>query len=74
MRFELGYMLCLCGEMIMEKYGVLKGGWRKKDVNVPYGCRMWRNILKGWEEFSSKVSFWVGDGMRLVFGAIVGAG
>ncbi|KAG5623983.1 hypothetical protein H5410_009201 [Solanum commersonii] len=32
---------------------------------MPFGCRLWRNILKGWEDFKVNISFKVGNGKRI---------
>lgn len=32
---------------------------------MPFRCRLWRNILKGWEDFNVNISFKVGNGKRI---------
>lgn len=49
-------------------------GWRTKDVNMPCGSRLWRNIMKEWVEFSGNISIRIGDGRRLAFGDTNGVG
>lgn len=46
---------------ILEKYGVLEGAWRIKNVSMPFSWGSCRSILKGWEEFT------VEDGRRINF-------
>jgi hypothetical protein len=39
-----------------------------------FGVGLWKNIKKGWEHFSCHTKFEVGDGSRISFGMINGAG
>ena len=32
-----------------------------------YGVRLWKNIRRGWEEFSSYTRFKVGNGSKVTF-------
>lgn len=47
----------------VEKYG----GWRTKNVPLPYRCELWRNISKRWEEFNENTSFRVGEASSVSF-------
>lgn len=42
-------------------------GWRTKDVRMLCGSGLWRNMMKGWVEFSGNISFRIGDGRRVSF-------
>lgn len=60
--------------LMKDKYGLLEGGWRTRDIALPSWCGLWRNILKGWDVFLRNISFKVGDWARLIFGEINDAG
>lgn len=50
-------------EVVVEKYGFIEGGWwRTRSIMILFGCTMWLNIMKGWEDFSDHITFRVGDG------------
>ena len=49
------------------KYGVDRGGWTSSLPRGSYGCSLWRHIRKGWEVFSTHISFEVGLGTRVSF-------
>lgn len=34
--------------------------WRTRDVIMPFGRGLWRNTIKGWDDFSENISFKVG--------------
>lgn len=53
--------------VIVDKYGAMGGEWRTRDVTMPFGCGLWRNILNGWDDFKVNISFKVGDGRRVRF-------
>lgn len=59
-------------EMIVEKYEVLEGAWRTKNISMPYRCWLWRNILKG-RKVQLFCSFKImGMGGEKTFGSIGG--
>jgi hypothetical protein len=54
-------------QVIVEKYGVQRGGWCSKEARGPYEVCLWRNIRNGWGNFSNFVSFKDGDGSYISF-------
>lgn len=54
-------------EVIGDKYGIKVGGWRTRDIVLPFGCGLWRNIMKRWDYFVENISFKVGVGRRVYF-------
>jgi hypothetical protein len=50
-----------------SKYGNLWGGWGSNEVHGSYGVGLWKNIRRGWVEFSSHTRFEVGDGFKIRF-------
>lgn len=49
-------------------------GWRTNNVTMPYGCGLWRKIMKEWVEVSNIISFRIEDGGELVSGDISDVG
>jgi hypothetical protein len=48
--------------IVMEsKYGSLWGGWCSNEVHGLYVMGLWKNIKRGWREFSSHIRFEVED-------------
>lgn len=35
------------GEVIGDKYGIKDGDWKTRDIVLPFGSDLWRNIMKG---------------------------
>jgi hypothetical protein len=52
----------------------LWGGWCSLELTGVFGVGLWKNIKKGLENFSCHTNFEVGDGFRICFGMIIGAG
>lgn len=42
------------GEVIVNKYQVMEGRWSTRNVIMPFGCRLWRNIMKEWNVLMQK--------------------
>nr|XP_016496380.1 PREDICTED: uncharacterized protein LOC107815330 [Nicotiana tabacum] len=57
----------LWSKVIVKKYDSTGGGWRTKAITTPFGCGMWRSIMKNWEAFSGNITYRVGDGRRINF-------
>jgi hypothetical protein len=53
--------------VIALKYGSLVGDWCSGPVSGPYGVSLWKSISRGWTDFSSFVSYKVGDGSHIKF-------
>ena len=53
--------------LISAKYGNSFGGWTTREVNGPYGCGLWKHIIKGWGMFACHLHFEVGDGSKTKF-------
>jgi hypothetical protein len=34
-------------QVIVEKYGIQRGGWCSEETQAPYGVGLWRNIRNG---------------------------
>ena len=49
------------------KYGNMWGGWCSKTPRGAYGVGLWKGIRRGWDRFSSLVSFSMGDGEQVKF-------
>lgn len=49
------------------KYGSLWGGWCSLEHARAFEVGLWKNIKKGWENFSSFTRFQVGDGFGINF-------
>jgi hypothetical protein len=52
---------------VAVKHGDLWGGWCTKLPQGAYGVGLWKGIRRGWDHFSSFVSFSVGNGERVKF-------
>ncbi|KAG5577637.1 hypothetical protein H5410_057771, partial [Solanum commersonii] len=46
----------------------MEGGWRTNEITMPFECGVWRNIMKGWDAFNTRIVFKVGKGAGFVFG------
>jgi hypothetical protein len=57
----------LWGQVIVEKYGVMSGGWCSEEAWESYGVCLWKNIRNEWGTFSNFVSFRVGNGSHIRF-------
>jgi hypothetical protein len=53
--------------VVDSKYGSSWGGWCSNEVHGSYGVSLWKNIRRGWREFSSHTRFEVGDGSKIRF-------
>ncbi|KAL5703068.1 hypothetical protein ACHQM5_028204 [Ranunculus cassubicifolius] len=53
--------------VISEKFSLEKGGWFTKLRREPYGCSMWRGIMRYKNVFEKLVRFSVGKGDRVRF-------
>ena len=54
-------------QVVVVKHGDLWGGWCSKLPRGSYGVGLWKGIRRGWDRFSSFVSFSVGNGKRVKF-------
>lgn len=43
-------------EVIADKYGIMEGSSRIRAITLPFGRELWRNIMKGLDYFSEKIS------------------
>lgn len=41
--------------------------WKTRDIILPFNYDLWRNIMKGCDNFVQNISFKVGDGRRVYF-------
>ena len=41
--------------VIAGKCGLEEGGWRTRKSTRPHGCRLWKGILMGWENFAKRL-------------------
>lgn len=53
-------------EVIKEKYD-MEGKWTTKTVEGPYGVSLWKSIRNLWPKLMNKVSFKVGNDMKIYF-------
>jgi hypothetical protein len=53
--------------VVDSKYGSLWGGWCSLEPAGTFEVRLWKNIRKGWESFSSFSRLVVQDGTRIRF-------
>ena len=49
------------------RYGTTSLGWFPSSPHGPYGCSLWRYILRCWERFFPYFSFERGDGFTISF-------
>ncbi|KAF5191708.1 Lipoxygenase, partial [Thalictrum thalictroides] len=54
-------------QVIREKYGKEDLGWFTKKINHSHKCSMWKDIMKGSEEFMRRVKMEVEKGDRTLF-------
>ena len=54
-------------KVIIGKYGVEERGWCSLEARDIYGIGLWKAIRKGWEAFKSKISYVLGNGIRVRF-------
>lgn len=54
--------------MIVNKYGVTERDRRTRVIILPFGGGLWRNIVKGWDNFCENTSFKVRNGRTVKFG------
>jgi hypothetical protein len=53
--------------VIVEKYGIHRGGWCLEETQGPYRVCLWRKIRNGLRNLSNYISFKVGDGSHICF-------
>jgi len=58
--------MALWRRFIAEKYG-LQSNWITEEVNGTFGCSVWKTIRRMWPDFSAKVTFRVGNGLKTSF-------
>uniref|UniRef100_A0A2N9GAG5 Reverse transcriptase domain-containing protein n=1 Tax=Fagus sylvatica TaxID=28930 RepID=A0A2N9GAG5_FAGSY len=51
--------------VVASRYGVVNGGWCTSQVRGPYGCGLWKGIMRGWNHFHNHLRFTVGRGDRV---------
>lgn len=61
-------------EGVVEKFGSMEGGWRTKTNTVPFGCSMWRSIMKGGKTSAVTLHLRLGTAEELAFGTTSDAG
>lgn len=50
--------------MVVEKYGIVERGWRTSNITTPFGCGLWKSLMKGlWK--TSVVIFLLRLGMEV---------
>ena len=54
-------------KIICGKLGELEGGWTTRVWRDSFGMSLWKDITKGWEEFSARASIYMGNGSRTSF-------
>lgn len=54
-------------KIIKEKYGMEENRWVAKDSKTPFGCGVWRGVLRVKNFFMANVRFQLGDGRRISF-------
>ena len=54
-------------QVVLAKYGSMKGDWMSSIPNGPYGVGLWKFIRGGWVKFSKFLKFEVGNGTRIQF-------
>uniref|UniRef100_A0A2N9ERP2 Reverse transcriptase zinc-binding domain-containing protein n=1 Tax=Fagus sylvatica TaxID=28930 RepID=A0A2N9ERP2_FAGSY len=54
-------------QVVEVKYGNMLGGWCSKTPRGAYGVGLWKGIRRGWDRFSTFVSFSMGKGERVKF-------
>lgn len=58
--------MALWKRFIAENYG-LQSNWIIEEVNGTFGCSVWKTIRRMWSDFSAKVTFRVGNGLKTSF-------
>jgi hypothetical protein len=53
--------------VVDSKYDSLWGEWCSPEPACVFGVGVWKNIIKGWDSFSSFTRFVVGDGTKIIF-------
>ena len=54
-------------KVIVGKFGEKEGGWTTREVRESYGMGLWKDIRKGWEEFSLRTRIHIGNGRSTRF-------
>ena len=53
--------------MIKGKYGEERGGWCSREVREAHGVGLWKGLRMEWDFVGSRISFLVGNGLRVRF-------
>ncbi|KAL6326865.1 hypothetical protein AAG906_012140 [Vitis piasezkii] len=54
-------------KVIVGKFGEKEGGWTTREVRESHGMGLWKDIRKGWEEFSIRTRIHIGNGRSTRF-------
>ena len=55
-------------KIIQGKFGEVIRGWNTCKVRETVGMCLWRDIRKGWEDFSHRITHWVKNGIQILVG------
>ena len=57
----------LWNQVIKGKYGEERGGWCSREVREAHGVGLWKGLRMEWDFVGSRISFLVGNGLRVRF-------